>query len=104
MPGGGIQRGETVEMAARREVREEAGAEMGKVKLLGIFSNLENRSSGHDILFSCEEFIVTGKPDHEIAEARSFALADLPEDVPQGQRQKIEEFLRGEIPSNIGLW
>lgn len=104
MPGGGIQRGETVETAARREVREEAGAEMGKVKLLGIFSNLENRSSGHNILFTCEDFNITGKPDHEIAEARSFALADLPADVPQGQRQKIEEFLRGEIPSNIGLW
>jgi ADP-ribose pyrophosphatase YjhB (NUDIX family) len=101
MPGGGIQRGETVEMAARREVREEAGAEMGKVKLLGVFSSFDQYPSGHNILFACEDFVVTGKSDHEIAEARSFALAELPEDVPQGQRQKIEEFLRGEVPSNV---
>ena len=106
MPGGGIKRGETVETAARREVREETGAEMGKVKLAGIFSNLGSRSSGHDILFSCEEFIVTGKPDHEIAEARSFALEELPADVPHSQRRKIEEYLRGVISSNpiSGRW
>ena len=104
LPGGGIKRGETVETAARREVREEAGAEMGKVKLLGIFSNLENRSSGHNILFACEDFNITGKPDHEIAEARWYALEELPENVFRGHRQKIEEFLRGEISANIGLW
>jgi len=104
MPGGGIQRGETVETAARREVREETGAEMGAVQLLGIYSNLDNYVSGHDILFTCEDFVISGKHDHEIAEMRSFAQDELPEDVPQGQRQKIEEFLHGETPSNIGAW
>jgi hypothetical protein len=38
---GGIQRGGTVETATRREVREEAGAETGQVKLMGVYSNLE---------------------------------------------------------------
>jgi ADP-ribose pyrophosphatase YjhB (NUDIX family) len=37
---GGIQRGGTVETAARHEVREEAGAEMGQVQLMGVYSNI----------------------------------------------------------------
>jgi ADP-ribose pyrophosphatase YjhB (NUDIX family) len=93
LPGGGIQRDETVETAARREVREETGAEMGAVKLLGVFSNLENRASGHNILFVCEEFDITGKPDHEIAEVRFFQRNELPADMFPGHRRRIEEYV-----------
>jgi 8-oxo-dGTP pyrophosphatase MutT (NUDIX family) len=102
LPGGGIKRGETVETAARREVREETGAEMGAVQLMGIYSNLDGYASGHNILFACEDFIVTGKPDHEIAETRLFTLNDLPADMFPGHRRKVEEFLRSEISSNPG--
>lgn len=106
LPGGGIKRRETVETAARREVREEAGAEMGAVRLVGVFHNFEDYASGHNILFACEDFVVNGSPDHEIAEARSFTLEELPEDMFRGHRQKVESYLRGEIPSepSSGGW
>ena len=104
LPGGGIQRRESVETAAQREVREEAGAEMGKVQLLGIYSNFEDYASGHNILFACEDFKVVGKPDHEIAEANFFALDELPAAMFSGHRQKIEEYLGGRISSNLGSW
>jgi ADP-ribose pyrophosphatase YjhB (NUDIX family) len=42
MPGGGLKRGETLEAAARREVREEAGAELGEVRLLGAYTTSRN--------------------------------------------------------------
>jgi ADP-ribose pyrophosphatase YjhB (NUDIX family) len=104
LPGGGIKRGETVETAARREVREETGAEMGEVKLVGVYSNFEDYASGHNILFASEDFVVKGKPDHEIAEARWFALEELPKDMFRGHRQKTEEYLKGAIPSSLGGW
>jgi ADP-ribose pyrophosphatase YjhB (NUDIX family) len=103
-PGGGLKRGETVETAARREVREETGAEMGEVELVGIYSNFDEGFSSHTILFACRDFTITGQPDHEIAEVRSFSLDELPADLNPGLRCKIEEFLGGGISSNAGTW
>ena len=95
LPGGGIQRGETVETAARREVREETGADMGAVRALGEVPSLEGYSNGHNFLFACTDFTVVGQPDHEIAEARFFLLADLPTHMFDGHRSQAENFLRG---------
>lgn len=93
LPGGGLKRGESVETAARREVREETGVEMGELRLRGIFHNFDDYASGHNVLFVCEDFTVIGHPDREIAEARFFSREELPADMFPSHRRQIEEFL-----------
>ncbi len=59
--GGGFEFGETAEAAVRRELREELGAELEDVALLGYLENI----------FTCD-----GRPGHQIVAVFSARLAD----------------------------
>lgn len=104
MPGGGLNRNESLEQAARREAREETGAELGKITLLGVFTNYLQWKTDHTIVFLCEDFVFTGKSDAEIAELKQFPLSELPQFVYPSHRKLLEAYQRGEIKSNFGEW
>jgi ADP-ribose pyrophosphatase YjhB (NUDIX family) len=59
--GGGIEVGETAEAAVRRELREEIGADLDDVRLLGFLENI---------------FTLDGRPRHEIVAVLSARLVD----------------------------
>jgi ADP-ribose pyrophosphatase YjhB (NUDIX family) len=104
LPGGGLKRGETLEAAARREALEEAGANLGQVSLMGIYSKLERVKSDHNAVFVCTDFQWEDKHDAEVAEVKFFPLTALPEDLRAGQRRRIEEYTRGQTGLSFGLW
>ncbi|HEY5904105.1 MAG TPA: NUDIX domain-containing protein [Anaerolineales bacterium] len=104
LPGGGLKRGESMEAAARREAREESGAEAGPLTLMGVYSRLERIKSDHNVLFLCTEFEWDGRHDAEIAEVRLFPLTALPEGTHSGHRRRIEQYARGESVPSSGLW
>jgi 8-oxo-dGTP pyrophosphatase MutT (NUDIX family) len=104
MPGGGIKRGETTEEAARREAAEETGAELGAVRLLGVYSNFEMNRSDHNVVFLCTDFKWNRTHDSEIAEARFFPLTSLPADLQPGHRRRIEEVAAGATSPAFGRW
>jgi len=104
MPGGGVMRGETLEQAARREAREEVGADMGVLTLYGAYTHLSKWNSDHNILFLCKDFNLSGKNDKEIAEARFFPLDNLPDETWPGHRRRIEEFSKGIASPQFGEW
>ena len=103
MPGGGIKRGETLEQDARREVREEVGAELQTLTLLGAYSNFINWKNDHNIVFFSNQFTINGKHDKEIAEARFFPLDGLPADTEPGHCQRLKDYRAGKIPQ-FGTW
>lgn len=104
IPGGGIKRKETPEQAARRECREEVGAEIGDLELIGIYTNYVEHRSDHIVLFVCHDFSIHPKTDFEIERAEFFDMNDLPDDMMEGNRTRIEEYqIRAKTPQ-FGEW
>jgi 8-oxo-dGTP pyrophosphatase MutT (NUDIX family) len=104
MPGGGIQRGETLDAAARRETKEELGAELHDLRLLGAYSNFKELKSDHNVLFLSTDFTLGRKQDREIAEVRFFPLDALPKDLSPGHRRRLQEVLAHKEPPQYGEW
>jgi 8-oxo-dGTP pyrophosphatase MutT (NUDIX family) len=94
MPGGGIHKGETLEQAARREVREEVEGDLHTLTLLGAYSNFEESKNDHTVLFFSDDFTLGGGHDREVAEIRFFPLDALPPGLRTGHRLKVQEYAR----------
>jgi 8-oxo-dGTP pyrophosphatase MutT (NUDIX family) len=107
LPGGGMKRRETFEQAARREAREEAGAEIKSLALVGAYSNFGEWKSDHNIVFSSRQFKLSGHHDREIAELRFFPLDALPADIWPGHRRLLHDYRlalkRSKPAKNSGL-
>lgn len=97
LPGGGVERGETLAQAAVRELYEEAGIVAEEEPLLhGIFLNDAQFRGDHVACFVVRRFREGGfSPNAEIAEARFFPADRLPKDTTAGTARRIAELLAG---------
>lgn len=97
LPGGGVERGETLVQSAIRELREEAGIIAGEEPALhGVFLNDAQFPGDHVACFVLRRFREEAfSPNGEIAEARFFPLAALPDGTTPGTRRRIAEVTEG---------
>lgn len=98
LPGGGVQRGETLAEAARREAGEEAGCDVRVEYLLGMFYHLTASLSNHTAVFVCTALDQPQAPqgDLEIVASRLFDMQQSIPELDVGTARRIGEYLRGE--------
>lgn len=96
IPGGAVERGETLEQAARREACEEVGAQIGALRLFGAYTNLEYGKSDHVVVFFSDDFELDCHSDDEIEACALVPLDELPEELSPGSAKRISEYLAGQ--------
>ena len=102
LPGGGVEKGETLLAALARELREEGNIELNDTPVLhAIYFNRRISSRDHVALYVVRSFQQTAppKPNHEIIAHGFFAMQDLPADTSPATRERIAEVVTGRTVS-----
>lgn len=105
LPGGGVERGETLVQSALRELREEAAvsAEAESLFLHGVFLNDREFPGDHIACFVVRQFRREAfTPTAEISEAKFFPIAELPQGTSPGTRRRLAELSEGRAAA--GMW
>jgi ADP-ribose pyrophosphatase YjhB (NUDIX family) len=97
-PGGGVEKGEDVMMALRRELREEVGVIIeGEPELFGLYANSRHFPNDHIAFFIVRSWSLPAipEPNREIAEQAFFPADQLPHDAHRTTVARISEVFRG---------
>jgi len=96
LPGGEVEYGESIAEAALREVREEVSLEVELDRLVGLYSRPWLRGYHTAVVFAGRAVggVLWVDPD-EVRAAEYFTLAELPDELLWGQRERIVDALNG---------
>jgi len=104
LPGGGVERGETAELAVVRELQEEAGVRaLSRPRLVSAHSNEVLQPGDHVLVYRIEAWeTCASNAAGEIHAVGWFDPHDLPDETTRATRRRIAEALHGEEPD--AMW
>ncbi|MBL0372022.1 NUDIX domain-containing protein [Rhizobium sp. KVB221] len=93
MPGGGVERGETVRQALKKELREEGNLELtAPAELIHVYFNSRTSKRDHVVFFRCRVRQTAPRlRDREIVESGFFALDALPAGTTSATLRRLKE-------------
>ena len=102
-PGGGVEPGETLLTALRRELLEEGNIRLTAAPMMfGFYHNTRATKRDHIAVYVVRAFEHgPRKPNWEIREAKFFPLDQLPEGTTAATRKRLDEILKG-MPASEG--
>ena len=89
LPGGGMEKGETVDETLQREVLEETTLEVEVERLVGVYSKPQKQEVV--LTFRCRIIGGTLQPTEELRESRYFPPNALPVNTLPKHRQRVED-------------
>ena len=98
LPGGGVERGESVWDAVEKEVREETHVRLRRPPALhGFYRNARTSRFDHVALFVARDWTVPApfRPTREITECAFHPAHALPADTTAATRDRVAEVLHG---------
>ncbi|WP_144416042.1 NUDIX domain-containing protein [Calothrix sp. 336/3] len=100
LPGGMVDWGEDVPTAIGRELQEETGLELVKIKrLVGVYSAPDRDPRIHSICIVAEadvKGVMTVQDELEVVEIKAFTLDSLPqEEMSHDHNRQIKDYLQG---------
>lgn len=100
LPGGGVERGETLEEAAVRELAEEGGVQAtASLRLVHVFANFASFPGDHVALFEAPAWApCPPRSGPEIAERGFFPANALPDGATRATRARIRETVQALDP------
>lgn len=101
LPGGGIEKGETPEIAAVRETHEETGLRIKLSKRLGTYKNIDVKTGGiwnTTYLFKGE--VISGEfaPEFPGCKGQWFKVNNLPKDIRPIVKIRVNDAIRAPKP------
>ncbi len=93
MPGGGVERGETVREALEKELREEGNLALeGEPDLVAVYLNRQTSRRDHVVFYRCRVRQTAQKrADAEIVESGFFDPSALPQGTTRATRRRLAE-------------